>query len=160
MAKRFIDSAGHEILFRYDRAKGNVWNRGRRYFGEFQHADGSPACDGDFKEVDHTAPSRSIDGKFEARFIDGKVVLANKVSGEEIPEDEPLFLLRGRDALALDVLRQYDLVARDNGCNDLHLAGIQQVIRKFAAFKVEHPERMKQPGVTRHLKLEEPTNGD
>ena len=36
----------------------------------------------------------------------------------------------------------------------LHLAGIKQQIRKFIEFRNAHPERMKQPGVTRHLKLE------
>jgi hypothetical protein len=94
--------------------------------------------------------TRSIDGKFG--FKDGKIV--NLVSGQEIPEDEPLFLLRARDHHAISVLGTYYYHASKD-CNDLHLAGIRQVIGKFEKFKTEHPERMKQPGITRHLKLDE-----
>jgi hypothetical protein len=90
-----------------------------------------------------------IDGKFG--FKDGKIV--NLVSGQEIPEDEPLFLLRGHDHYALEAIHAYQ-TACVSECNELHNAGIQQVREKFCRFQAEHPERMKQPGITRHLKLD------
>lgn len=95
---------------------------------------------------------RNIDGKFRT---DGNKIF-NTVSGEEIPEDEPLFLLRGRDELARQTLVEYFKAAIDAGCNELHLEGTRRALAKFNSFALNHPERMKQPGVTRHLKLEDP----
>lgn len=92
---------------------------------------------------------RAIDGKFG---ISGDKIV-NLVSGEEIPRDEPLFILRARDNNAYDTLMHYLSLCQAE-CNSLHLEGIKQTIRKFIAFTKEHPERMKQPGITRHLKLE------
>lgn len=103
-----------------------------------------------------TVETRKIDGKFgvvvdwETHFCQ----IVNLVNSEQIPEDEPLFLLRGRDHYALVAINAYQ-AACESECNDLHLAGIQQVREKFCQFAAEHPERMKQPGITRHLKLEE-----
>ncbi len=105
-------------------------------------------------ELDKPIP---IDGKFgiskygptSSRHI------VNLVSGQEIPEDEPLLLLRARDKNALPLIVYYREVCRDQGCNDLHLAGIAQIINEFERFQSDHPERMKEPGVTRHLKLKD-----
>ena len=97
------------------------------------------------------AASRKIDGKFST---DGAKIF-NTVSGEEILDDEPLFLLRARDNNAYDTLMHYLALCGDT-CNDLHLEGIKQTIREFIAFNNDHPERMKQPGITKHLKLEGP----
>ncbi len=106
---------------------------------------------------------KTIDGKFTIgdKYIGGKDGLAmegfeiiNKASGEAIPPDEPLFLLRGRDALAVMTLLAYKRNAISAKCNDLHIAGCNQVIQYFQDFAALHPERMKQPGITRHLKLE------
>ena len=77
-----------------------------------------------------SATLRKIDGKVST---DGEHIV-NTVSGELIPDDEPLFLLRARDELALRLLRDYDLFSREAGTNDLHLAGIAQVMKNFAAF--------------------------
>src|ERR1700723_1133513 len=96
---------------------------------------------------------RQLDGKFSVHPTKG---IVNTVSGETIPEDEPLFLLRGRDHHALEAIQAYRSICA-NDCNELHLDGISQAANKFAEFRIDHPERMKQPGVTRHLKLDEPT---
>lgn len=90
-----------------------------------------------------------IDGKFG--WLNGQIV--NLVSGEAIPKDEPLFLLRGRDHVAYNAITAYLSECEESGCNELHLAGIGQVRDRFAQFAIDHPERMKQPGITRHLKL-------
>jgi hypothetical protein len=90
-----------------------------------------------------------IDGKFSC---DGKRIY-NTVSGETFPEDEPRFLLRARDRNALETLRDYRLACENDGCNDLHLAAIDKNIKAFEQFFLDHPERMKEPGVTRHVQL-------
>jgi hypothetical protein len=95
------------------------------------------------------ATPRTIDGKFG--FRDGEIV--NLVSGEIIPRDEPLFLLRARDTFSVGLLNHYRTMCNIE-CNDLHLKGIDQVMDKFAMFQLQHPERVKQPGKTRHLKLD------
>ena len=108
-----------------------------------------------FRRAEAAQPSeavsseRKIDGKFNIR--GGQIV--NAVSGEVIPEDEPLFLLRGRDPNALVAINAYQ-GACEGECNELHMAGIQQIREKFCQFAAYYPERMKQPGITRHLKLE------
>lgn len=102
------------------------------------------------------SPTR-IDGKFSMKYGTSGGRIINTVSGEEIPEDEPLFLLRARDNNAIALLHSYLNICKKRGCNDLHLAGIQQVLDKFQAFATNHPERMKQPGITKHLQLEPST---
>lgn len=92
---------------------------------------------------------KRVDGKFST---DG-TGLFNTVSGERIPDDEPLFILRARDHHALAAIHAYQ-EACESECNDLHMSGIQQVREKFCQFAANHPERMKQPGVTRHLRLD------
>jgi hypothetical protein len=99
---------------------------------------------------------RKLDGKFSVHPEKG---IVNTVSGEAIPEDEPLFLLRGRDHHALEAIQAYRSICAPD-CNSLHMEGINQTANKFALFRVEHPERMKQPGITKHLKLESGSVGE
>jgi hypothetical protein len=89
---------------------------------------------------------RQIDGKFR---IEGDKIIS--VTGREIPEDEPLFLLRARDTLALPLLQRYLVIAVDDNCTDYHLEGIRAVIAEFQRFSLKHPERLKQPGGTKGL---------
>lgn len=103
------------------------------------------------------APTRNIDGKFSMKYGVSGGQIINTVSGEAIPEDEPLFLLRARDHNAYDALLHYLSLCKADGCNDLHLAGIRQNVEKFIEFRQAHPERMKQPGITKHLQLEAPS---
>lgn len=103
---------------------------------------------------DRLAPAPSVAQPEITRVIDGKFHIANgqivkTSSGEIVPEWEPLILQRGRDHLMLPTLRHYRQLSVLDGCNDYHLAGIDAVIEKFEAFTREHPEWMKQPGVTR-----------
>jgi hypothetical protein len=89
---------------------------------------------------------RRIDTKFH---IEGEEILAS--NGVAIPDDEPLFLLRARDHLALPLLKEYQRLCIADGCTDFQLNGIQAIIEVFTDFRNEHPERMKQPGITRGL---------
>ena len=106
----------------------------------------------------HCKPQAPATRKIDGKFSTNGTRIFNTVSGQEIPEDEPLFLLRARDWNAMDALQAYqESCSRD--CNDLHQAGIRQVIEKFKNFRLAHPGRMKQPGITKHLKLEATPQG-
>lgn len=87
---------------------------------------------------------RALDNKFS---IDGDEI-RNTRTGEAIPRDEPVFLLRARDYLAVNVLTSYLAYAQEDGCSRAHLQGIADTIQEFSEFQAAHPERMKQPGST------------
>lgn len=77
------------------------------------------------------------DPKYE--FLAGAV--RNRHTGEIIPEDEPVFLFRARDARAAKALYRYyeDLPP---GEHELAVLGRYEDFRQFAE---NHPERMKEP---------------
>jgi len=87
---------------------------------------------------------RKIDEKFSTT---GEIV--KRSNGELVPEDEPLFLLRARDRLAVRMLLVYEALSKEDGCNDFHFEHLDKDIEAFKIFREEHPERMKQPSVTR-----------
>lgn len=90
---------------------------------------------------------RQIDPKYH---IDGNEIVKTS-NGVAVPVDEPLMLFRGRDKLALAMLGCYRQLSIDEGCSEYHLAGINARIEAFRRFRDEHPELMKQPGITRGL---------
>lgn len=68
-----------------------------------------------------------------------------KDTWEKIPDDEPVFIIRGKDLLALGPVRRWIEEANAAGVNDdkqnrafEHLASIER-------FQLEHPERCKIP---------------
>jgi hypothetical protein len=87
---------------------------------------------------------RTVDGKY---FLEGNKIIKG-TNGQEIPEDEPLFLLRARDHLAAPLLWKYRELAIEDGCTQYHIDGIEACIAKFEEFARTFPERMKQPGCT------------
>lgn len=101
------------------------------------------ACD--IKKEDEMDKARDIDAKF-AVSIDGKIF--KKSNGEIVPDEEPLFLLRGRDILALDFLALYVDLSKKAGCNVYHFQKIEETTANFIRFRKEHPERLKMPSIT------------
>ncbi len=89
--------------------------------------------------------ARDIDAKF-AVSTNGKIF--KKSNGEVIPDDEPLFLLRGRDLLATEFLHLYAKISEERGCNSYHFKKLGETRGGFIKFKNEHPERMKMPSIT------------
>jgi hypothetical protein len=87
------------------------------------------------------------DTKFEIK--DNRLV--KKSNGEAIPDDEPTFILRGRDNLAIPLLKIYHQLCEVSGCTDYQLSMNDQTLGNFENFACDFPERMKQPGVTRGL---------
>ena len=72
--------------------------------------------------------------------IDNKHHLENEriiKTGNGIPIDldtEPVILFRGRDRLALPMLRYYRQLCVDDGCTDFQLASMDDMIRRFTDF--------------------------
>lgn len=89
---------------------------------------------------------RKIDLKHH---IDDQGRLIKTGNGQEIPSDEPLILFRGRDRLAVDMLEHYRKLCIDDGCNDFQLSQVDALLNSFKKFAEDHPDIMKQPGVTR-----------
>jgi hypothetical protein len=99
-------------------------------------------------------PSTSVQGAGEAggqdrkfAFRDGQYV--NRVSGEPIPHDEPIIIFRARDHHALPLLREYLSMATDAK----HQRAIKDRMAEFGAYACAHPERMKEPGITGDIRL-------
>ncbi len=80
--------------------------------------------------------------------VEGEEIIKTS-NGQAIPREEPLFLLRGRDHLAVEHLRAYRRLCVLDGCNEYILDSIDEAIERFKAYAATYPERMKQPGITR-----------
>jgi hypothetical protein len=96
------------------------------------------------QENERLSKPRLIDGKFH---VAGSQIIKTS-SGEVIPEDEPLVLMRGRDRLMVATLLYYRKLCVLYGCNDYQLGLVDQLVDRFTAYASD-PRRMKQPGVTR-----------
>lgn len=72
--------------------------------------------------------------------------LFNRASGEYIPFDEPVFIFRARDKIALQALYHYiSLCARYVSADSNHVRAIRLRIAEFEKFAHQHPDRMKFP---------------
>lgn len=69
-------------------------------------------------------------------------------NGEEIPDNEPRILFRGRDRLALPMLKYYRQLCVADGCTDYQTESIDRMIAEFQEF-ADLSTTMKQPGSTR-----------
>lgn len=88
---------------------------------------------------------RKISNRFS---VDGDEIIKTS-NGEKIPHDEPLLILRARDHLAVPLLNIYRQLSIVDGCNEWFLNEQRITLGEFELFAREHPERMKQPGVTK-----------
>lgn len=88
---------------------------------------------------------RKLDEKFH---VEGDQLIKT-ANGEVVPLDEPVFVMRGRDRLAIRALEFYKKISQEDGCNDYHFEKLEFEIVRFKKFSEEHPERMKQPSITR-----------
>lgn len=90
------------------------------------------------------SPKREIVGLLPAQepkyTVNGHAIV-NRASLEEIPADEPVFILRARDAYAAEAIAQY---AGSVG-NREHAHAVWQRWYDFNAFARDHHERMKEP---------------
>jgi hypothetical protein len=70
---------------------------------------------------------------------DGQIV--NRLSGAPIPDDEPIFIIRAKDRLAVRILTAYFSAIE----NPEHARAVAARLEDFKRFAREHPERMKDP---------------
>ena len=70
---------------------------------------------------------------------DGQIV--NRSSGAPIPDDEPIFIFRAKDRLAVLILTAYFSAIEDSE----HARAVAGRLEDFKRFAREHPERMKDP---------------
>ena len=71
--------------------------------------------------------------------------LFNRETGNVIPDDEPVFILRGRDIHAVRVLTDYWNMCNVPGHRDV----VRQRIADFQQFRHENQDRMREPGFLR-----------
>lgn len=71
-------------------------------------------------------------------------------NGQPIPENEPTILFRGRDKLALPMLRYYRELCLADGCTDFQMQSMDSMIQEFQEF-ADSSDTMKQPGITKGL---------
>jgi hypothetical protein len=98
-------------------------------------------------ELAEARRERDLDGKFMVR--GGQII--KKSSGEIVPDDEPLFLLRARDYLAPSLLEEYLGMCNLDNCTEYQIEGVVAAIDRFRSFQADHANRVKQPGCTRGL---------
>lgn len=91
---------------------------------------------------------RKIDLKHH---VDENGQLVKTTNEEVIPEIEPTILFRARDWLSVPMLINYRMLCVSDGCNNFQLKQVDELIERFQRFAQEHPDKMKQPGVTRGL---------
>lgn len=82
---------------------------------------------------------QSQEPKYTTSTKDGR--LTNRSTGKPIPDDEPVFILRAQDVLALHAMRAYLLIVEDQ----THASVVEARIRDFELFAAKHPERVKAP---------------
>lgn len=78
--------------------------------------------------------------------IKGRIV--NRQSGQAIPDDEPIFILRARDVTAVELLKKYGDLVKASGCNTEHRTSVQKRVDQFSKFAADNPDRMKVPDTT------------
>lgn len=68
-------------------------------------------------------------------------------NGQEIPLDEPTILFRGRDKLAVSMLKNYRQLCKNAGANEFQLGQVNALIERFQAY-ADASHTMKMPGTT------------
>jgi hypothetical protein len=85
---------------------------------------------------------RLIDEKF---MVEGDQIV-KQTTREVVPETEPTILFRGRDRLALPMLRFYRALCDEDGATAFQMGSIDRMIARFEKYAEENP--VKQPGIT------------
>jgi hypothetical protein len=102
---------------------------------------------------------RRIDSKYEIEVLDTNgdnfsefnqplISIRNVYNGNEIPNDEPLFIFRAKDKLAFDTLTYYLHKCIEDGCSREQLKTLSEMCSEFRTWARNNPDKMKQPGST------------
>lgn len=83
-----------------------------------------------------------MDIKQEPKYdVNADGLIYNRETGEVIPADEPIFILRARDKLAALVISYYLKLCSKRK----FVKAIKERLHDFVNFAHSHPERMKDP---------------
>ena len=63
----------------------------------------------------------------------------------QIPDDEPVFILRGQDLLALETVRHWMILARRAGVNAEKMRAVELHHDAILNFRIGNPNRVKVP---------------
>ena len=77
--------------------------------------------------------------------IDEEGRIKNRVSGEVIPDDEPVMIFRARDKNAALAIAYYKKLCADTE----HKEAVNDRLHHFVDFAHNHPDRMKEPDTVR-----------
>ena len=90
-----------------------------------------------------------MDSKQEPKYKAEGGRIFNRSSGEQIPDEEPVFILRARDTTAIPTLLHYYL-AHLASQNTAHAESVLRRVHDFQQFLTNHPDRMKYPDTDSH----------
>lgn len=85
--------------------------------------------------------ARTGDPKYD---IDANGRICNAATGEPIPDDEPIMILRAKDRLAYAALDRYYRLSLAR-CDGAHCESVAERMQAFQRFSEEHPDRVKIP---------------
>jgi len=71
--------------------------------------------------------------------------IINRQSGDAIPEDEPIFILRARDRHAAGLLRLYATLCQD----PVHQDAVFVRALQFHNWALSHPDRVREPNTSK-----------
>lgn len=75
--------------------------------------------------------------------------LVKTSNGQAIPEDEPVFILRARDRVAIHAIRIYVVLCQVDMVDDERVEQLFAVIDRFCSWMMLNPGKVKQPGITK-----------
>lgn len=68
-----------------------------------------------------------------------------KMHIEGIDEDEPVFIIRAQDALAVAAIGAYSEAARTRGSTEEFVLEVRETAKDFTTWRAENPGRVKNP---------------
>lgn len=93
---------------------------------------------------------KTPDPKFDIEVTSDGARLVNAATGEPIPADEPIFIMRAKDRRASATIANYAARCKDHD----HVLAVEARVGEFDAFAAQHPDRMKEPDTAWTLPIE------
>jgi hypothetical protein len=84
-----------------------------------------------------------IDGKYG--MLPGGSGRIKKLSGQDVPDDEPLIVFRAQDGMSLPMLEAYARLCREAGCLPAFMAPLYRRMADFAEWQAANPGSVKVP---------------
>lgn len=79
--------------------------------------------------------------KYTAHLVDGDCKIVVRETADRVPDDEPVFIFRGKDPFAVSVLAYYASILEENKVSEDHISAVLQRLDDFCEFKKDNPSR-------------------